>query len=230
MPSFLAVIRSRLVPAVVTAVGATLVAAGLLSYTASLGSTPPVAPSDGAVPSLPAASGTPTPTVVPSSSPGGGRVATRLTIPALRVDLPVILQPEPDVVPCGVAMYLDSPGFGQPGEPRATYLYAHAQRGMFLPLLERSRMNRGRSMIGMRVQAYTSDDRLFFYEIVEVRRHVPYDSGDVRPLRATTNELWLQTSEGRGRDPKLQVLANPLGNVAADHEAAHPSARPVACG
>jgi len=94
---------------------------------------------------------------------------------------------------------------------------------MFLPLLETS----AKKQRGMIVEVWTSDDQRFLYEIVEVRR-------DQRtldaPLAATTEQLWLQTSEGpRGTPGKTQVIAEPLSVTSADHADAHPKPRPRDC-
>ncbi len=141
--------------------------------------------------------------------------------------MPVVKPPAgPDTYPlCNVAMYIQE--LSQPGEPGATYIYAHARAGMFLPLLEESKRNNGRRMLGMLVQVYTSDDQLFLYEIVEVRRHqTTLDAA----FAARDEELWLQTSEGpRGTKEKLQVVARPIGSLPADHDAAHPTPKPVVC-
>ena len=70
-------------------------------------------------------------------------------------------------------MYID--GLGKPpgpGRRRATYLFAHARDGMFLPIFEQSQdQQRPAKMLGMIVQVYTSDDQLYLYEIDKVRRH-----------------------------------------------------------
>jgi hypothetical protein len=234
MPSILGGLGRRLLPAVLTATGATLVTAGLLSYTASTGP-PPGEPSASAIAASPAPSASPTssagsnptPSVAPSIVPGR-RFATRVAIPALRVDMPVVRPPrDPNAYPwCNVAMFLRQ--LSQPGQGRATYLYAHAREGMFLPILDGSRRNDGRAMIGMLVQVWTSDDLLFVYEITEVRRH----QTDLRDAQfASSEQLWLQTSEGpRGTVPKTQVVALPLASpVPADRRDAHPRARPVDC-
>jgi hypothetical protein len=117
---------------------------------------------------------------------------------------------------------------GQPGQGRATYLYAHAREGMFLPLLEASRTKKGKKMLGMVVEVWTSDDQRFLYEIVEVRPHqLTLDDA----FAATEDELWLQTSEGpKGTPGKLQVVARPISQEASDHASAHPKPHPVACG
>jgi len=232
-----AVLTDRLLPAVLTALGVTLVGAGLLTYLSPTaagdpGTSPGLSASPSAsAPAEPSASiplPSPSPDGSPSPSPSSlERVATRIVIPALRIDLPVVKPPGgPNTYPlCNVAMYIQE--LSQPGQPGATYIYAHARAGMFLPLLEESKRNDGRRMLGMLVQVYTSDDQLFLYEITEVRRHqttldAAFAVGD--------EQLWLQTSEGpRGTKEKLQVVALPIGSMPADPEQAHPTPKPVVC-
>lgn len=240
------VVRSRLLPAVLTAVGVSLIAAGLLSYTGPVvagpePSTSAVLPSDGGGSPLPASpvprSSAPLITLPPlGPSPSGTavaaarRLATRIVIPALGIDLPVIRQPDPTYPACNVAMYATGiAGFGQPGQGRIVYIYAHARTGMFLPLLEQSQVNNGQRMIGMLVQVFTNDDQLFLYEITQVRRHVPPDF-DLTKLVTGKEALWLQTSEGPNYTyPKLQLRADPLSAGPADHAEANPTPHPVAC-
>jgi hypothetical protein len=119
------------------------------------------------------------------------------------------------------------PELGQPGQGRATYIYAHAREGMFLPLLTSSEANNGQGMIGDIVEVYTSDNYLFLYRIVEVDRHI-LDMNDA--FAAHTEELFLQTSEGpHGTVPKLQVIAAFQSFGSADPKAAHPTAHPSIC-
>jgi hypothetical protein len=224
----------RLVPALLAALGVTLLAAGLLHYTAPVTANP--LPSVAAIASAGPAAPSPLLTFPPiaspsppsaSGSPAAGAVATRVVVPALGIDLPVIRQPggSGSFPPCNVAMYLQP--LSQPGEPGATYLYAHARTGMFLPILEASKVRDGRRMLGMLVQVYTSDDQLYLYEIAEVRRHQTTLDGALGEKRET---LWLQTSEGpRGTIEKTQVIALPLEHGPADHREAHPKADPVFC-
>ncbi|MBI2781051.1 MAG: hypothetical protein HYX55_04555 [Chloroflexi bacterium] len=223
-------LRSRLLPALLTALGLALLANGLMSYTTAV-QPPPEARALASYEPLPTLTGALTlpgggGAVNPSFPPG--RVATRIVIRRLNIDLPVILQDDKDgLFPlCDVALY--QPLFGQPGQGRATYIYAHARVGMFLPLLRRSeRADDGQSMIGMTVEVYTSDDWRFVYTISEVRRH----TRDLNDAAATTTErLWLQTSEGpMGTVPKLQVVADFLSAAKVDPVAAHPAARPRIC-
>jgi hypothetical protein len=152
-------------------------------------------------------------------------VATRVAIPSLAIDLPVIRAPS-GYPRCNVAMYIKE--LSQPREAGVTLIYAHARTGMFLPLLDRSKVDNGASLIGMRVRVWTSDDVLSTYQIVRVRRHVTTLDG---VFGITGEQLWLQTSEGpRGTTQKLIVVANRLGSVPSTHAAAHPAAHPVVCG
>jgi hypothetical protein len=228
-------LRTRLLPALLTALGVTLLAAGLLTYT-----TPVVAETDGTATLTPTedpgpSTGLPRITLPPlgsappsvAPSPPADRRATRVRIAALKIDLPVVKPGDSNDYPlCNVAMWIGA--LGQPGEGRATYLYAHAREGMFLPLLKASTVKNGKKLLGMIVEVWTSDDQKLLYEITEVRRHQKtLDDA----LAATTEELWLQTSEGpKGTVGKLQVLAMPLSQEASDHKAAHPKAKPVVCG
>jgi len=226
-------IRSRLLPALLTALGVALLTAGLLTYTAPVeaGPEPSEAPTIVTAPPTVAPSATPRPSDGPSAEPTAtfpaDRVATRVVVAALGIDLPIVKPASNSAYPwCDVAMYIQE--LGQPGAGRAMYLYAHAREGMFLPILEASKVNNGAKMLGMIVEVYTSDDQLFLYEITEVRRH-QLDLDDA--IAATTEQVWLQTSEGpKGTRPKTQVVARYLSTGPADHGAAHPDAKPKVCG
>ena len=223
-------LRTRLLPALLLALGAATLGTGLLTYTTAV----EPAPSSQALPSR-----NPLPTinpdvVLPEGSGGAiepsfppDRVATRVVVAQLGIDLPVILQPPAagDFPLCDVAMYLSS--FGQPGSGRPTYIYAHARVGMFLPFLTASKINDGAALIGMTVEVYTSDNMLFLYRISEVRRHVR----DLNAAYADTGDrLWLQTSEGPNNSyPKLQIIADDVAASPADPNAAHPVPHPRQC-
>jgi len=221
--------RTRLVPALVTALGVALLATGLLSYTSAV--EPPFVP-------RPLASYNPLPTLNFAQLPGGAgapgetfptdRVVTRVVIPRLQIDLPVMLQQGDQYGSfplCDVALY--QPLLGQPGEGRATYIYAHAREGMFLPLLIASQTNDGKRLLGDAVLVYTNDNFVFQYQISEVRRHVT-DLNDA--FAATTESLYLQTSEGpAGTIPKLQIVASFVQKDKADPKDAHPAAHPRIC-
>ena len=230
-------IRTRAAPAVLTALGVAFLAAGLLSFTNPVAADPLVTPS----PSAPAVViPTPSPRLTlpplesggpPSASPTipVDRLATRVRVAALKIDLPIIKQPDPSFPACNVAMYLDDSRLGQPGKGRATYLYAHARSGMFLPILTASKVSNGKKMLGMVVEVWTSDDQRFLYVITQVKRHVPFDKAVGPAIVATTEQVWLQTSEGVGTQPKVQVVAEFLSQEPAPHADAHPVAKPVNC-
>src|SRR5712691_3970105 len=115
MPRLTSTVHNRVAPALLTAAGVTMLAAGLLHYGApadarGIGAAP--SPSDFAalptpdfvVPSLPPIDGSPPPpSVAPSQDPH--RVATRIVIAQLGIDLPIIAQPNPNYPSCNVAMY-----------------------------------------------------------------------------------------------------------------------------
>jgi hypothetical protein len=233
-------IRTRIFPALLTAAGVVFLAAGLLSFTSPVaadpaGSHPPAPSADTRVLAtpeplitLPPLGSGGLPSAVPSFPPD--RLATRIRIAALNIDLPVIKPAGPTQHPfCDVAMYYQDARLGQPGQGRATYLYAHAQAGMFLPLLTASKISNGRKMIGMVIEVWTSDDQRFLFVITRVIRHVPVVSAFDAPFAVTTEQLWLQTSEGIGPQPKLQIVAEPLSQEAAPHADAHPVPHPRVC-
>jgi hypothetical protein len=232
-------IRTRVLPALLTAFGVTILSAGLLTYTVPVAAESPASPALSPDPSQ-AIVPTPTPLITlppigtarptPSASatappsPPADRVATRVRIKGLGIDLAVV-RGNTGYPYCNVAMYL--PHLSQPGFGKATYLYAHAREGMFLPLLR----TKGFDQRGLTVEVWTSDDWLFKYEIVEVRRDQPYTTGLDDPGAATTEQLWLQTSEGPNRTfGYTQVIAEPIDARPTDHAASHPTARPVVCG
>ena len=152
--SALSAIRTRLLPALLTALGVLLITAGLLSYAdpTTAGTVPdqsPIAIELSPDPSASLDAPSPSASDAPSGSPGasagptqaaGPAHATRVVIPALDIDLPVV--PGPNGYPyCNVAMYIDGLGkplqdLGQPGRGIATYLFAHARDGMFGPIYE----------------------------------------------------------------------------------------------
>jgi hypothetical protein len=151
-----------------------------------------------------------------------------VAITALRIDLPVI-RPSPDeTFPlCDVAEFL--PSYGLPGLPGVTYLYAHARTGMFLPLLEMSRVRGGTAMLGQQVEVYSSDRFRRRYEITEIHPGLR----DLDVVNALAGDaLVLQTSEtSRSSGTKLVVVARPTGSaVLSSERAARPAAHPRVCG
>lgn len=241
MRTLVEALRDRLLPAALTAAGVTLIAAGLLSYTGSVSAADPAASVEPTIvaadpgasmsfPSLPPIEVSPSASSLPSATPDANRVATRVVVEALGIDLPIVkARGSSTTYPqCNVAMYIQE--LSQPGHGAATYLYAHARDGMFGPIYERAILRQSggaKSMIGMIVQVYTSDDQLYEYQVTEVRLH-QLNLDDA--FDATTEELWLQTSEGpKGTPGKTQLLALPLVTLPASHKAANPVPHPVNC-
>lgn len=183
--------------------------------------------------SPPTASGPPT-TSGPPPSEAPLAVATRVVIPSLDIDMPVVSRDlkvpnqGPDrYPPCDVAIYHTA--FQQPGETGTTYLYGHSREGMFLPLLTASERRNGAALVGAVVEVYTDDNRRWVFIISVVKRHAT-DFSIAENVPAETSQLVLQTSEGpRGTVPKLQVLAEFQDVLDASNAEAHPRARPRAC-
>ena len=235
-----------------SAAGVTLLAAGMFAYTMPFGVTATAAPSP--APSGPASSAPSSAVALPPSSAGtspspvpSGKppVATRVVVPALRIDLPIVSQATEQVVRiptptgpkdtlfpyCNVAEYVTA--LSQPGRPGTTYLFAHARVGMFLPLLTASMLNNGASMLGYTVLVYTSDSKVYWYSIAKVKRGVSPTGSAVWTITKTppgVQQLVLQTSEGPwDSSTKLQVLATFELVQPADPAQAHPTPHPVVC-
>ena len=233
--------------AILTGAGVTLVAAGLFAYVLPLGAAtgtspspvPTGTPGTGLAVVSPAPAGSSPASTSPSPAPSpAGAVATRVVIPALKIDLPIVSQatektgangqPFPY---CDVAEYATS--FTQPGHPGTTYLFAHARVGMFLPLLLASQLNNGEAMIGYTVFVYTSDSNVYWYSVSRVRRHVvPGSPGewDITRVAGGVQQLVLQTSEGPyNSSTKLQVLARYELVQPASYADSHPTPHPLVC-
>ncbi len=171
-------LRNRLLPAILTATGVSLIAGGLLTYTGAAEMSPappsPTSISLGPTPTIALPTFPPPGSSAPSTSPTPAveRVATRIRIPALDIDLPVVKQPGgADTYPlCNVAMYIQQ--LHQPGQGAATYLYAHARPGMFGPIYNLAIVkHKPDAMVGMYVEVFTSDDMRFTYIVKEVLLH-----------------------------------------------------------
>ena len=249
MAPLLSTLTSRIVPALLTALGVVLITAGLLTYPdpttagTAVVPTPEIieAPSEVTVtePPSPSPSASQDPSVSPAASPettpqpSGREIATRVVVPALDIDLPIIRGN--DGYPyCNVAMYLssskkaDKDVFGQPGEGRATYLYSHARDGMFGPIYNNAiRDHTPNKMLGMVIQVYTNWNRLYLYEVRAVRLHITdLENAMTRPKE----EIWLQTSEGpKGTKGKTQVIGRFLSVEDSTKKEARPKPKPVRC-
>jgi hypothetical protein len=170
---------------------------------------------------------TPEPTPTPKPTPDTSGVATRIVVPSLKIDLPVVELPPNGLPYCNVAEYL--PTLSRPGSPGTTYILAHARPGMFLPLLQASQVSDGKALVGMKVEVYTSADWLFTYSITRVLRH------QSQLFNQPQEGLALQTGEGPSKGVPgytglvVIVVAQPLSSGPADHAAAHPTPHPVVC-
>ena len=156
---------------------------------------------------------------------------SRVVVAALAIDLPVIsgdLQPPPNYPFCDVAAYVTF--LARPGEPGTTYMTAHAQRGMFLPLLEASTRADGRELLGIEVDVYTTELLRYRYEIWLVRRHITDRAIASDGLQTGEQRLVLQTSEGPyGTREKLAVAARLVSVEVASRADSLPGATPRDC-
>jgi hypothetical protein len=179
----------------------------------------------------------PSPTFGPTLSPTpvptpvrAGLFATRVVVPKLGIDLPIVRPKPNEPFPlCDVSEYLTP--FDQPGQGGVTYLYAHARPDMFWPLLRENRATGGKSLLGLTVLIYTSDDLVFTYKITEVALHIRDLSVAYDWDPAKGEAVMLQTSEsGSASGTKMAAVATLVSFAGADHAAAHPAAHPRVCG
>ncbi len=137
----------------------------------------------------------------------------RVRVPYAGIDLPVIssersLPGNPPGYPlCDVAQYWTR--FDMPGEPGTTWILAHAQPGMFLPLYTRTYGGEPNELVGKLVKLQLRDGRLLTYRITEVRPAArSTDLSIARRPNKRQQRLVLQTSTGpAGTDAKLQLAA-----------------------
>jgi hypothetical protein len=241
---FLRQVERHLVSSILTGAGVTLLAAGLFAYVMPFGAAtggPAPTPAGPSGPPLsagaPPSAQTPSTSSSPSPSPSPARaVATRVVIPALKIDLPIIGPKPNETFPqCNVAEYWPGPEkvptYVQPGDNGTTYLFAHARAGMFLPLLRNSQVDNGAGMIGYSVLVYTSDSRVYWYSIVTVTRGLPWNDVTPPPMaHGATQQLVLQTSEGPySTSSKLRVVATLALVQPATFAESHPTPHPQVC-
>ena len=158
-------------------------------------------------------------------------VPVRIRVPYAGVDLPVVSSQKTvrgnngSYPLCDVAQYWTR--YDLPGAPGTTWIYAHAQPGMFLPLFTISEATDGRGLLGKIVEVQTRDGRLLRYRITEVKERA-YNRKIAQQARPSQHRLILQTSTGPpGTVPKLQVAARLVGAQKATERA--PKARPRVC-
>ena len=239
-----------MVSSLLIGIGVILLAAGLVAYVSPLGATagvPAATPGGRSGPSASAAlpsSAPPSaqPSALASTAPTSpapstaNAVATRVVIPALKIDLPVVApRPNESFPLCDVAEYWLGPGtpptYVQPEQKGTTSIYAHARAGMFLPLLTASQVNNGAGMVGYSVLVYTSDSKVYWYGITTVTRGLPYNDVAPPPMaHGSTQQLVLQTSEGPyTTSTKLRVVATLALVQPASYAEAHPTPHPQIC-
>ena len=117
---------------------------------------------------LPAPSTLPTPTPTPTPRTA---VATRVVAPALGIDLPVVKAPSSETVP--VLRRRRVPAGARPARTGRPDVPLRARARRDVPPDPRGVQGRrtAKSMLGMVVQVYTSDDMVFLYQIADVYRH-----------------------------------------------------------
>ncbi len=139
------------------------------------------------------------------------------------IDLAVVRSPDGYPL-CNVAMYQEV--LNQPTEPGVSFLFAHARKGMFLPLLTQWLKNRGADLIGMEVAVYTSDNKKHTYVVDKA-----WKSKSIDGAFKSAEKLWLQTSTGPNYTyPKLFLEATRVSSVAVPWVEAHPAVHKVKCG
>jgi hypothetical protein len=158
-------------------------------------------------------------------------VPVRIRVPSLGIDLPVVSSErnvpgnQRDYPLCDVAQYWDI--YDLPGAPGTTWIYAHAQPGMFLPLFLTADSTAGAGLLGREVTLQLRGGRSLRYKIDEVKQHA-LNRRIARRERPGEHRLVLQTSEGPpGTVPKLQVAARLIGTEWTDE--LPPQPRPRAC-
>lgn len=153
----------------------------------------------------------------------------RVLVPSAGIDLPVISSERnvpgnpPGYPLCDVAQYWTK--YDLPGEPGTTWILAHAQPGMFLPLYTINAETGGKGLLGKLVRLQLRDGRLLTYRVTETRISLDERIAD-RPTRRQ-HRLVLQTSTGYGPDPKLQVAARLIDAGWTDEP--RPVPQPRAC-
>jgi hypothetical protein len=181
--------------------------------------------------SPPAAEPTPTPRPVPLDKPSR---PVRVRVPALGIDLPVVssdrrVAGNPRGYPlCDVAQFLVSrpQELVLPGQQGTSWVYAHAQPGMFLPLVESYFESGADGLTGKLVQLQLRDSRLLTYRVAQVRVDRDYDIAE-RP-NDRQQRLVLQTSTGPTGDyPKLLLAARLIDAEWTDEP--RPQPEPRAC-
>jgi LPXTG-site transpeptidase (sortase) family protein len=128
-----------------------------------------------------------------------GIVATRIQVPRLGIDLPVV---EGDGVDAPLHMAAHYPGTSWPGGGSNIYLYAHARQQMFQNLWD--------AQLGDLVYLDLADGSERVYQVSKIEPDIAWD--DLSVLDPTpTEQLTLQTCTGTlDTDPRFLVIATPV--------------------
>ena len=162
-----------------------------------------------------------------------GSRPVRVRLPDLAVDLPVVWSGRKvagnanDYPLCDVAQYLvdESLDLRLPGTPGTSWIYGHAQPGMFLPLTESYFENGRRGLLGRLIKLQLRDGRLLTYRISEV--DVAFDYGIAERPNKRQQRLVLQTSTGStGASPRLMVAGRLVDWEWTDEPRPEPDPRP----
>lgn len=130
---------------------------------------------------------------------------------------------------CGVSMY--NGAYSQPREPSewATFVFAHARKGMFEPLYLTWKRGNAAKLVGKVFYLYTSDNKMHTYRITGTA----YGKQSVMDsiTSAGFDKAWLQTSTGPNYTyPKFFVKASRVATTSVSYAAAHPTPHPYKCG
>jgi hypothetical protein len=178
-----------------------------------------------------------TPTVAPTERPvplDKGSRPVRVRVPYFDIDLPVVwsgrkVAGNPPGYPlCDVAQYLVDEGLdlSLPGTPGTSWIYAHAQPGMFLPLTLSYFGNGRQELLGRLIRLQLRDGRLLTYRIIQVDVALDYDIAQ-RP-NERQQRLVLQTSTGTtGASPRLMMAGRLIDAEWTDEP--RPEPKPRAC-
>ncbi len=225
------------VPLLLAVVGAVLIIAGQLNLDQGTAgsSLPPIgeptrspSPAPTAVPSLLSLEATPSVSPTASATPDPRWVATQLQIASIGINIKV--HEATTAAQCGFPPEYDAwilCGGQEPGRGGNAYIFAHARRGMFLPLWN--------VQLGAEIKVLMSDGQVLVYRVTEVHPNVscpdtrePKMPANLEPLAlkdaapgcsqgvfwtspADHERLTLQTSQGFNRNwGEFIVVADPV--------------------
>ena len=127
----------------------------------------------------------------------------RIVISEVSIDLPV---KKARIIDGYWEVFPDSAGWGEgsgvPGHPGNQVIFAHARKGLFLPLRQ--------VRVGMNIEVLT-DDGKYTYEIIEMKEMSPSQTEVIAPT--TDERLTLYTCSGFKDAKRLIVVAKRTGRL-----------------